>query len=239
MNLEQFRALLMEGESQGLDWKKEWPPGLLEGRQEKRWDQGRGELLKDLVLLANGLGPAPAHLVYGVKDLGAKREVFGITRAFDDADFQQWAINTFAPSPTFLYTPIQWNGSVIVGVFAIEKITNFPHVVKDNLGGVLYKGQVWFRRGTQNNVALDDDLRVIFEGEKAIKIVSLNDAVVKKAKSYYRDKGREVVAPWWAERDKYLVQGYEIAAYPGTRREIWVGMSGDRFEHVLLLKPKC
>lgn len=240
MNLDKIRALLNEGESQDLEWKKNWPPGLLKGRRDKRWDHGRAELLKDLVSLANSFGSNPAQLVYGVKDIGAAREVFGITKTLDDSDFQQWAINTLYPSPKFSYTQIQWNYSVIIRVFTIDRIPNFPHVVKDNLGGLLHKGQVSFRRGTQNDVALHDDLRVMFDREKPIKIARLNDAQVTKVKNYYKEQGREVVAPLLAERDKYLVQGYKIAVYPGTRREIWVGMLGlDRFEHVLLLEPKC
>jgi hypothetical protein len=239
MNLNQLRALLDEGESESLDWKKDWPPSLLGGKRDKGWDRGRGELLKDLVSLANSFGNHRAHLVYGVKDLGSRREVFGISKLFDDADFQQWAKNIFDPPPKFSYASIQWNSSINIGVFTIERTPNFPHVVKDNLGNILYEGQVWFRRGTQNNIALYDDLQEMFEGEKPIKIARLNDPEVSNVKDYYEKQGREVVAPLLAEIDKYLVQGYEIAAYPETRRKIWVGMlAQDRFEHVLLLKPK-
>jgi hypothetical protein len=49
MNKNEFRPLLDEGESQDLEWKTAWPPGLLGGKTDPAWDEGRGELLKDLI----------------------------------------------------------------------------------------------------------------------------------------------------------------------------------------------
>lgn len=239
MNLDQFKPLLDEGESQNLDWKKDWPPELLLGRRNPVWDRGRGELLKDLISIANSSGPSPAHLVYGVKDLRARREVFGISKSFDNADFQQWTINTFDPPPTFLYTEIAWSSDVDIGVFSVERTSDFPHVVKENVGEVLYKGQVWFRSGTKNNIALHAEIRAMFEGEEPIKIANINDPMIKIVKSHYKAQGRDCTLLLLEERDKHLVQGYEIATYPRTRREIWVGLAGgNRYELILLLTPK-
>lgn len=238
MNLDQFKPLLDEGESQDLEWKRDWPTGLPEGKRDPKWDNGRGELLKDLISLANSAGSSPAHLVYGVKDLGASRKVFGISRLFDDADFQQWAANTFDPPPTVLYTEIAWSKTLNIGVFSIERILEYPHVVKKDLGGILHKGQVWYRTGTQNNIALHSDLQMIFEGEKPFKISKMRDPILDKATSYYKNQGREATLPLIGRKDSLLAQGYEIATYPGTRREILVGQVGSRYEHILLLKPK-
>lgn len=239
MNLDQFKILLDTCESQDLEWKKDWPPGLLRGKEDPTWDKGRGELLKDLISLANSSGSTPAHLVIGVKDMGARRRVYGISKLFDDADFQQWATNTFDPPPKFLYTEIAWEDTAAIGVFSIERIPNFPHVVKKDLGEVLYKGQVWLRRGTQNNIAGYLELREMFEGEKPIKIARTSDPEIKKVKRHYKALGRDIALPLLEEKDKHLVQGYEIAAYPGTRREIWAGLVGsNRYEHILLLTPK-
>jgi len=168
MNLAQFKPLLDDCESQNLDWKKDWPLGLLRGKKDPKWDRGRGELLKDLISIANSSGPSPAHLVYGVKNLRARREVFGILKSFDDADFQQWTTNTFDAPPTFLYTEIAWSSDVNIGVFSIERIHDFPHVVKENVGEVLYKDQVGFRRGTKNNIALHADIQAMVEDEHSV-----------------------------------------------------------------------
>lgn len=238
MNLDQFKPLLDEGESQNLEWKKDWPPGLLGGKNDPAWNEGRGELLKDLISFANSTGPSTAYLVYGVKDLAARRKVFGILKSFDDADFQQWAKNTFDPPPKFLYIEIGWSKTVNIGVFSIERIPEYPHVVKEDLGGILYKGQVWYRTGTQNCTALHSDLQMMFEGEMPFKISNLRDPVLDKVKCYYKNQGREASLPLIGRKDSLLAQGYEIATYPGTRREIWVGEHGRRYEHILLLKPK-
>lgn len=238
MNLDQFKLLLNEGESQDLDWKKDWPSGLLGGKKDPKWDNGRGELLKDLISLANSTGSSTAHLVYGVKDLVPRRKVFGISKSFDDADFQQWAKNTFDPPATFLYTEIAWNETKNIGVFSIERILEYPHVIKKDLGGILYKGQVWFRTGTQNSIALHSDLQMMLKGEMPFKISKLKDPVLDNVTRYYRNQGREVTLPLIGRKDSLLAQGYEIATYPGTRREIWVGQAGGRYGHILLLKPK-
>jgi predicted HTH transcriptional regulator len=238
MTKDEFENFLQNGESQDLEWKSDWPPGLNGGRGDPNWNKGRGELLKDLISLANSSGPSLAHLVVGVKDLGTHRKVLGINKLFDDADFQQWSTNTFDPPPKFLYELLRWKNKMDVGVFSIERIPMYPHVVKNDLGGILYKGQVWFRRGTQNNIALHSDLLAILKGEEPLKISRLNDPVLVEVKNHYKDIGREATLPLFERRDSLLAQGYEVATYPGTRREIWVGYHGNRYEHILLLKPK-
>ena len=108
-----------------------------------------------------------------------------------------------------------------------------------NIGSVLYEGQVWFRRGSKNTVALRDDLRRMFLGDTPFKISKLNDPVLKEVCEHYAQQGRQTTLPLFSDRDSRLAQGYELATYPGTRREIWVGAAGDRYEHILLLKPKA
>lgn len=36
MNLDQFKPLLDEGESQDLEWKRDWPTGLPEGKRDPK-----------------------------------------------------------------------------------------------------------------------------------------------------------------------------------------------------------
>jgi hypothetical protein len=151
---------------------------------------------------------------------------------------QQWAENTFDPPPTFRYAEVRWDGPMLVGIFRIERTPDYPHVVQASLGGILSEGQVWFRRGSKNTVALRGDLQRMFLGETPFKIASLNDPTLKEINDHYRRQGRETTLPRFAERDSRLARGYEVATYPGTRREVWVGALGDRYEHILLLKPK-
>jgi len=237
MKEEEMRLLLEKGECEYLDWKENFPPGLIKRSKNSIWDSGRAELLKDLVSLANSPGQTPAYLVYGVKDLKTRREIKGISKSFDDADFQQWAKNTFDPSPKFQYTEINWPPSERIGVFEIEKTLDYPHIVKKDIGNILYRGQVWFRTGSQNEVGLRSDLEKMFKGETPCRFMRLNDPAIEKVAKHYRDLGREPCFPMLMQKESLLNQGYEVAPWPGKRQEIWVG-DGDKNTHILLLKPK-
>ena len=239
MTREELGTLLAEGESTYLDWKREFPYELLGERKSPEWDRGRAKLLKDLIALANSHGSNYGYLIYGIEDLGAERRVSGLSKSFDDADFQQWSENIFSPPPTFRYSELKWNASATVGVFRIERSPDYPHIVQSNLGGILFEGQVWFRRRSKNTIALREDLKRMFFGETPFKISKLDDRVLKEIANHYKQLGRETRLPRFADRDSLLAQGYELATYPGTRREIWVGAVGDRHEHILLLKPKA
>lgn len=238
MTEDEISNLLVEGESTYLDWKRDFPPELLKGKSDLSWDKGRGKLLKSLVSLANSHGGPHGFLVYGVEDLTSHREVSGISKSFDDADFQQWAENTFDPPPTFSYSELSLSNSKTVGVFKIERTPDYPHVVQANIGGVLFEGQVWYRRGSKNTVALQPELRRMIRGDVPFKISKLSDPVLKRVEADYRKLGRQTTLPLLNQKDSLLAQGYELAVYPGTRREIWVGAIGDRYQHILLLKPK-
>jgi hypothetical protein len=132
----------------------------------------------------------------------------------------------------------KWDPSITVGVLRIERTPDHPHVVQSNLGSVLFEGQVWFRRGSKNTVALREDLKRMFLGEIPFKISKLSDPVLKVISDHYKQQGRTTTLPRIGDRDSLLAQGYELAAYPSTRREVWVGEAGDHYEHILLLKPK-
>ena len=238
MTREELETLLVEGESTYLDWKRDFPQELLAGRNLPAWDSGRAKLLKALIALANSHGSDYGYLIYGVENLGVERRVSGVSKSFDDADFQQWAENTFSPPPTFRYAELKWDAAVTVGAFRIERTPDYPHVVQSNLGGLLCEGQVWFRRGSKNTVALREDLKRMFLGETPFKIARLNDPVLKEISEYYEKQGRRTTLPRFGDRDSLLAQGYEVATYPGTRREVWVGAVGDHHEHILLLKPE-
>ena len=237
MEKEQFQELLAEGESTYLDWKKDFPPGLLQGKKHNDWDKARGKVLKSIISLANSHGSDNAYLVYGVENFPTSRIVTGISKSFDDSDFQQWAENTFDPPPIFSYSELQWNASIQLGVFQIERISDYPHVVTTNLGGILFEGQVWFRCGSKNTVALHQDLKKMFLGETPFKISKLNDPVLNKVIEHYGAMGKECALPRFSDKDSCLARGYELATYPGTRREVWVGAVGDKYDHILFLKP--
>jgi len=121
MKLDTLKELLTESESIYLDWKMDFPQELIHGKKHKTWDMGRGKVLKSIVSLANCHNSDRAYLVYGVKDRGAEREVVGISKTVDDADFQQWSENTFDPPPTFSYSEVQWDNSIIIGCSKLKE----------------------------------------------------------------------------------------------------------------------
>jgi hypothetical protein len=103
---EQLENLLPHPEATWLDWKGDFPGGLHAGKKDDAWHSARAEVMKDLVAIANGDdGHANGFLVYGVKDMGATRNVCGVSKGgWDDAMFHDWSQHLFAPPPLFHYS---------------------------------------------------------------------------------------------------------------------------------------
>ncbi|MEW6355598.1 MAG: ATP-binding protein [Planctomycetota bacterium] len=237
----EFRKFLAHGESTWLDWKADFPRGLLDSRKDPDWDRGKAEVIKDLSAIANGDDEKETgYLIYGVKDSGADRHICGTSKSFNDADFQTWAGNSLDPPPRFTYVELK-EGSTqkTVGIFEILRVPEYPHVVCANVGGVIFRGQVWYRVGTQNQIALHTELGRMFRGPEPFKINSMGDQVFTDIVCpRYKQQGEEVVLPLMAEKDAKLVSGFRIAHYPGTRREIWVGFHNGQYGHIAMLKPR-
>ena len=209
--------------------------------QEKKhpdWEREKGNLLKDLVSIANSVQDKPGYLVYGVEDHRTTREVKGISHSWHDATFYQWSEGAFDPPFSFSYTEIACNDEKTIGVFTIHLSTRSPHVVTCSIGGVIHEGQVWFRRGSKNAIALHPDLEGMFRPTEPMKSWRSTGRIVEEASAYYRQQGFEAVLPRLSDKDNKLAEGYGIAFYPGTSREIWVGEIGGQYEHILMLRAK-
>ena len=63
MTKDYMMELLKRGESTSLDWKREFPHGMLKGRSDPYWDQGRAEVLKDIIAIANAEENGSGYLV--------------------------------------------------------------------------------------------------------------------------------------------------------------------------------
>ncbi len=238
MQDEEFKSLLTHAENDWLDWKRDFPPGLLEGSKAPGWAEGKAELLKDIASLANGFEAQTCYLIMGVKDRGATREILGITKSWDDANFQTWANNALDPPTRFTYHEIQYGGKITIGIFSIERVPEFPHVFKASIGGRVYEGQVWFRKGTQNSVALRDELVRMAKGDEPFCISSAGDEVCKNLIKEFQSQGTKIAICNRSNRDSYLARDYRLVYYPGTRREIWVGYYQGEFESILLCQPE-
>jgi hypothetical protein len=227
VTVDELQQLLAFPETTWIDWKREFPEGLLGGKQHAKWESGRGEVLKDLASIANGRDANDVgYLVYGVRDDGIARSIVGISKSFDDAMFQVWAENTFDPPPTFVYAQLQLQ-SHSIGVFTIRRVASYPHVVARDVGGIIYTGQVWFRRGTKNTIALAADLRRMCLGDQPLHFPAESREPLRSIIAGLHSGDWEPVLPYAYEKNARVTIGYEVVYYPGTRQEIWLG-STDR-----------
>ena len=82
--------------------------------------------------------------------------VVGLKQQFDDAELQRALGNRVQPNPRFIYTPLRFDGKQ-VGILEIPLETGGPYTpVADS--DRLQAGAVYYRRGTENNRALTNDL---------------------------------------------------------------------------------
>lgn len=154
MRFEDLQALLAYGESDWLDYKIKLHPAVESpsGKPPQIREDGRAELLKDLLCLANSYSPRPIrYLVRGVADTTQHRQIVGCESSLSDADLQQWALKKFDPSLEFVYH--QWHlDEGYVGVFEIRACSLGAHVPTQNFGQHLIESQVWWRHGSRNTV---------------------------------------------------------------------------------------
>jgi hypothetical protein len=60
-------------------------------------------------------------------------------------------------------------------------------------------------------------------GHTPFRFARHGDPQLKAIEEEVRAQGMEPAYPLLLEKDRYLVEGYEVVHYPGTRREIWIG----------------
>ena len=216
-----FSDLLKYGEADWLDWKRELHHALeYRKSQHTDWEAGKGTLLKDLASLANSMSVNDKrYLIRGVQDHGYKREIIGVSKRFDDADFQTWVKNAFDPPLKIHYETIEPEPGKLVGVFAIEFDPRGPHVAVQSVGGKLFEGQVWLRRGTQNDFAHREDLEALLVTAPC-RFQQFSRGAEKILTAHYTP--RELSLPNFGEHHEMLLNGYELAYWPGIRREIHI-----------------
>ena len=119
-------------------------------------DRGKkAEFAKDLACLANTPRNEDSYLVLGVdKHLDNTFTVLGIEPDIDDATLQSIAASFLESGPRFSYQVGQVDG-VHVGVVIIPADQPLPAMPKKSHGrGFFIAGRMYFRRGSQNALAL-------------------------------------------------------------------------------------
>ncbi|WP_298213413.1 ATP-binding protein [Acidovorax sp.] len=151
MTDDEFSGLLFRGEGETLDFKV----------QCYDLKQGRGDLIKDILSMANTPRNGAAYIVLGV-DWSPENgsQVVGLSAQVDDAELQNaFGRDRVQPTPRFTYSPRVRDG-LQVGVIEIPAGQDGPYTPVKEVDG-LQAGAVYYRRGTQNDRAVGTEHRRI------------------------------------------------------------------------------
>ena len=140
-------------EQRVFDWKRDFTAPIT--------DTARGEVVKDILAVANGtaLARAPGMVVYGV-DPRRPEPIVGISGSWDDAKLQQLVRGAVHHPIEFLYYEATENGRT-VGVIDVPRSQRPFHVVTRDLGA-LREGQILIRDGSTTRGIRQDDLRTLY-----------------------------------------------------------------------------
>ncbi len=159
----ELHHMIQMPESDWLEFKQQLTDAIEfnQRKNQEQWVEARGELLKDLVALANTRIPNP--LRYLIRGVDSNRRIVGINgKDWDDAVFQQWGESVFDPPLRFCYGTFELDGKWI-GVFEVHRFDQAPHLARRDVGKTLREGQIWFRRGSKNTLADAHELRQYFQ----------------------------------------------------------------------------
>jgi predicted HTH transcriptional regulator len=124
----------------------------------------QGELLRDMIGLANAAAAGPRFLILGVDDSAGKRRIPGITprswKSFCEAlpDFLARAVE---PPLRFSLETLNVEGS-LVGAVCVEPCEDPPYLLARRVSAHMPAGGGWIRRGTRVRRLLRRHLERIF-----------------------------------------------------------------------------
>ena len=145
------------------------------------------DFAKDLASLFNTPRQGDAYIVLGVKKYpDGSFESIGISGDLDDADLQSVASSFLDPSPRFSYSSIT-NGGVLLGLIVIPPNSQSPVVPKKTADSGFVQGNIYFRRGSKNDVASVQEQSTIWEWfrDGVVKDVSPNPYTLEPAWNRY------------------------------------------------------
>jgi len=144
--------LLQQPEGDTLDFKRSY---------DLSTETARLRLVKDILCMANTPRDDSAFLVAGVnKHPDGSFDVVGIKQPPDEANIQMWIAERVYPIPTVHFHTTYYDGKLLC-ILEIPPERRGPFVPIRSHGELLHQRQVYFRRGSRNEVAAPDDLRRI------------------------------------------------------------------------------
>lgn len=158
-----IEQLLYEEEGPTLDFKTK------EYAFSQATEDGKGEILKDILSFANGWRRSDAFIILGVKEVpGGKCIVTGISEIYDDAHLQQFVNQKTQRHVNFSYKAVQYEEKH-VGVIHIP-IQERPIYLKRDFGKVK-KDFVYVRRGSSTAIADPDEISKMRLFDQKIEVV--------------------------------------------------------------------
>jgi predicted HTH transcriptional regulator len=152
INDAEFEALLSRMENETLDFKAT--------AYNLSDESMKADLIKDVLCMVNTPREGPSFIVLGVKKYpDGRTELRGLDIHIDDANLPSQFSDRVQPHPKFHYDLVEHSNKTF-GVISIpldQPGACFPIV---EYGGVLKKGQLYFRRGSKNDLAMPHDSHI-------------------------------------------------------------------------------
>lgn len=154
LNIDEIISLVKSTPEQiAFDWKSDFIP--------PKDNEKRGEIIKDIVAIANASPLSYGFIVYGV-DRRRPDPIVGTTFHYDDSKLQQLLKNKVEPLPEFLYYEVS-NGTKTVSVIQVSPSKKRPFIISVDIGKIK-AGQIPIRRGSSTGGVKLSDLFEFFYG---------------------------------------------------------------------------
>lgn len=136
-----------------FDWKQDF--------RAPRDDDAKGEVIKDLMAIANGTAYTrnTGYVFYGV--VPADDPFVGVSETWDDASLQQLAASVLDPRPDCLLYDVDAGAGRNVLVLHVPAARQPFYVAKRNLGK-LREGQALIRQGSATRGVLHEDHKRLY-----------------------------------------------------------------------------
>ena len=154
LNIDEIISLVKSTPEQtAFDWKSDFVP--------PKDNEKRGEIIKDIVAIANASPLSYGFIVYRV-DPRKPDPIVGITSHYDDSKLQQLLKDKVEPLPEFLYYEVS-TGAKTVSVIQVSPSKKRPFIISVDIGKIK-AGQIPIRRGSSTGGVKLSDLFEFFYG---------------------------------------------------------------------------
>lgn len=186
MNPAQLILLLNRSESETLDFKRKAPDFSNATEAEK------GELIKDILAMANAWKEAPAYLIYGVEEEdGRTKNVCGTEITIADADIQQLVNSNTNRRVKFLVEVVE-HVSVKLIIIQIDQVQQRPIYLKKNFGK-LKANTAYIRRGSSTTEASLEEIAEIGKYEEtAHRTGTMVNSFWKQFRAFWTDAEQRI-----------------------------------------------